>query len=123
MIYRDGKPLRPKKIRGFSPLSLSSPATHAVSPRRAALLERCSKLVDLSTIPELMDLSSQKEREEFIIDAEKHASECAGYLTEIAMAHHRMGKWPIEVVAWLIMVRDSFSPDKLYPSERTRNDH
>lgn len=36
-------------------------------------------------------------------------ADAAAFLLPIAQAHHRMGRWPIEVAAWLIMVRDSFA--------------
>jgi hypothetical protein len=35
-------------------------------------------------------------------------SDAAGLLLPIAQCHVDSGKWPLEVAAWLIMVRDSF---------------
>lgn len=34
----------------------------------------------------------------------------AGFLLPVAQEHVKLGKWPLEVSAWLIMVRDSFAP-------------
>ena len=34
-------------------------------------------------------------------------ADAAEFLLPLAQAHVAMGKWPIEVSAWLIMVRDS----------------
>lgn len=34
-------------------------------------------------------------------------SDAAAFLLPIAQAHVKMGDWPIEVSAWLMMVRDS----------------
>jgi hypothetical protein len=36
-------------------------------------------------------------------------SEAAAFLLPIAQAHVASGRWPMEVSAWLIMVRDSLS--------------
>lgn len=36
-------------------------------------------------------------------------ADAAAFLLPIAQAHVEMGKWPLEVAAWLIMVRDSLS--------------
>ncbi len=35
-------------------------------------------------------------------------AEAAAFLLPVAKAHVRHGKWPIEVVAWLMMVSESF---------------
>lgn len=37
-------------------------------------------------------------------------AEAAAFLLPLAQAHHELGVWPIEVSAWLIMVRDSLAP-------------
>lgn len=34
-------------------------------------------------------------------------SDAAAFLLPVAQAHFEKGTWPVEVVAWLIMVRDS----------------
>jgi hypothetical protein len=36
-------------------------------------------------------------------------SACAKFLLPLAQANVAQGQWPMEVAAWLIMVRDSFA--------------
>jgi len=36
-------------------------------------------------------------------------SDAAAFLLPLAKAHLENGSWPLEVVAWLVMVRDSLS--------------
>lgn len=40
-------------------------------------------------------------------ELKRELSAAAGFLVPLAQAHIERGQWPIEVAAWLIMVRDS----------------
>lgn len=43
-------------------------------------------------------------------DLRADLADAAAFLLPLAQAHCSGGKWPMEVAAWLVMVRDSLAP-------------